>query len=393
MFCFFRNLFIIGLACVLIGGLFLRDFKPGNQSHRSTQAVYSVSSQDNLSLDLFFNAVNTNQTTNESFLLTAVEQSILGSKESIEIFMYSIDSMYLVDLLNEATERGVKVDVYTDWKKRKYTNLHFPKSRSKVKLHYLNKDAPELENRSFYMHHKAVIIDNKELYWGSNNLTWFQDEFDPGFMIRTQDKDFLAAINLELDNIRKGVSTIDKLSLSKYNPYLAEIEYADSKIEFWRSPGYKSYSVRNKIIEIINESKEDLKLMMWYLTDYKVFTALMSKVKQGLNVTILIDNFTVENENSVFYKNLSFLSQFPNVQILQDSVNQNLIDFSRVPADFNSFFHFHTLISDNSVIVTGSNNWSYGGFFTNDELTLITDNKLIISEFINVFEYFKDLFS
>ena len=46
------------------------------------------------------------------------------------------------------------------------------------------------------------------------------------------------------------------------------------------------------------------------------------------------------------------------------------------------------MIIDNQKIIFGTNNWSTWGFYKNDEDTILTNNKYLVTEFQKTFDYF-----
>ena len=55
-----------------------------------------------------------------------------------------------------------------------------------------------------------------------------------------------------------------------------------------------------------------------------------------------------------------------------------------------SIFHHNYLIVDNQVVLTGTANWTYGGFFFNDENTLIFYSEDIAQQFTAEFAEYLD---
>ena len=67
------------------------------------------------------------------------------------------------------------------------------------------------------------------------------------------------------------------------------------------------------------------------------------------------------------------------------------LEQENVRDDFNSFVHHHTLIVDDELVFTGTNNWSQGGFYYNDESIIVTDVQNVVDAYIKQFDYFVDL--
>jgi len=317
-------------------------------------------------------------------------KDLVSAQKSVEIFVYSFNDPNLFLQLDALAKKGIEVTIYTDYVKQTFLGPVLQKMDTGVNVIYLNKQFKTLSEAAYSMHHKTVIIDNTIAYWGSNNLTWFQEDFDPGFMLRTTNENFLNVLNKDLDIIRRGISGYTKLALKNYNPFVARFDLESEFYEFWRSPGYKQFSMRDRLIELIDNSESSIKLMAWYLTDRDILSSLINAAKRGVNITMLLDDFAASRKDSAIKLNKGVFKSFKNVEIIFDTKNQDLVDFEQVmDPNFNSFLHFHTLIIDSEILFTSSNNFSRRGFFFNDELALITNQSKLLKDFSEYFDFMK----
>ena len=354
------------------------------QSIEQIQPNVNLTVNENLDFDVLFNIGGAS--ISESLI-----NDIVQAEQSIEIFMYSFNDPNLFLFLDKVAKSGVEVTIYTDNVKKTFFNSISKMGEFDVSVVYLNKQFTSLEEASYSMHHKAIIIDNKITYWGSNNLTWFQDSFDPGFMIRTTSKEFLQVLSLDLDIIRSGVSGYEKLALRNYNPFLGYINAPDSFYEFWRSPGYKQFSMKDRMVELINNAEYTIDLMSWYITDREIVYSLVNAAKRGVRIRMLLDDFAAQQKDTAINYKSNIFDSFANVEIVYDTKNQSLVDFDMVgDPDFNSFLHFHTLVIDSKELFTSSNNFSRRGFFYNDEFALISNDKFLVESFMEYFVYMRD---
>ena len=162
------------------------------------------------------------------FLKKEVLQSIREAKSHVELFLFSFASPSVYKLLNEKMDEGLTVDLYVDRGFLiEFEDEEFVEHEN-FYLHVI--DNLRMENQSIYMHHKFVLIDQRTLFWSSNNLSWYQDVFDPGFFIEIKNLLLIDFLNVELERLRRGQTGISKLRVGSYNPFLADLQFAD---EFW----------------------------------------------------------------------------------------------------------------------------------------------------------------
>jgi len=373
-------LFALGVGASNSNLFNVTDLQSVNYNEEKIKPISHKTLEELVDFDVFFNIGG------KSFY-NSLLSDLDSATHSVEIFVYSFNDPGLFFELHKLAEKGIDVKIYTDNVKQTFFGPVLAKFDTKVQVEFLNTQFKNLEEAAYSMHHKVVIIDNKITYWGSNNLTWFQDDFDPGFMLRTLDKNFLDVLNIDLDIIRHGISGYKKLALKNYNPFVAKFDSGNTFYELWRSPGYKQFSMRDKLIELINNSTNSIDLMAWYLTDRDVLHSLLDAAERGLAIRILLDDFASKTDDSAIKYNTTLFDKFSNVEIIFDSKNQDLVDFDQVgDPNFNSFLHFHTLIIDSNILFTASNNFSRRGFFFNDEFALITNEQSLLNEFSQYFE-------
>ena len=90
---------------------------------------------------------------------------INGANESIDIAVYSINNLNIIEQLLNAKDRGVKIRILTD-------RLQAFGKSSKVKLlHDIGFDI-KIHSKDRIMHHKFAIFDNQKAVEGSFNWTY-----------------------------------------------------------------------------------------------------------------------------------------------------------------------------------------------------------------------------
>jgi len=319
------------------------------------------------------------------------------ARKSIEVAMYSFNSEALRDEIYQANERGVEVTLIFNERKKEQHDIVFVDLPENIKRFDLGKDA---EDQVGLMHHKFVVIDRgkktQKLITGSLNWTNLQEKFDPGCLFVTADKEIIATYGEEIDRLKSGISESQKLRVENYRPWAKRINYQDSFVDLWLSPGVKSNSIKQEIIDLIDNAKKNIKIIIWQATDFDIAKAIIKKASEGAKVKIITEDFNIWQKPSIFPYLLQKTGKagLKNIEIIDDTWRtidlKNEIPDPTDGAAFNSFIHRHTLIIDDQVVLFGTNNWSKNGAYNNDENIIITNNKDIVSSFLKSFTYHYD---
>jgi len=129
--------------------------------------------------------------------------------------------------------------------------------------------------------------------------------------------------------------------------------------------------------------------MIWDFTDERIAQALIKKSLAGVKVRIIAEDTNAYTPHSMipFLLSKKEKNNLSNIEIILDTKSKMLIT-ERVPGGFNPYLHQHTMIFDGKTTVFGTNNWSFWGFYRNDEDMLITNNAYLTNEFQKTFNFF-----
>lgn len=309
-----------------------------------------------------------------------VVSGIERAEKSIELAMYSFDSLVIRDALIRAADRGVAVKIIFSSKHEVGENNFFSEAQDKIQLKFL-------DQKKGYMHHKFMIVDggqpSQELFFGSYNFTEIQDKFDPSFLMITKRPEIVSLFGEEFDRLDNEDSWLSKKTLS-YNPFKARIIYPEGFLEIWFLPENNNYSLKSKMISLIKEAKNSLQIMIWLLTDNDLASAFLYQAKK-IPVSIITDDFNWSAKGSFFpiMEKQKQRQEITNLQFVTDEKrNQEVLKFFP-DSDLNSFLHHHTLIIDDDLVIFGTNNWSGGGFLRNDESVMISNLDNLVLAFKN----------
>ncbi len=327
--------------------------------------------------EIYFN----NEETNKIFSNTIIE-NISAANTSIEMAIYSIDLKDVISTLKQKSNEGIAVTLVVPTSKiQKYQNLF---NDSKVNLIGVGNVQENGEN---LMHHKFILIDaegvNKKILFGGTNFTGYQEKYDSSYLMETADSEIISTFKKEFDLLSNGKNGFNKFFDSNYYVYSKKINYNNGFIELWFGPGTKKYSIKDRMIDLISQSKKSIQIIIWNFTDNDLYREILKSAGLGVTTKIITDDSNIWSSESVIKKNSI-------IETVSDSFTSlKLIDVikkdSLVGDDFKPYIHHHFMIVDDSILLTGTNNWSEGGFYLNDESILVTNISSLIKEFSDVF--------
>ncbi|MDX9779372.1 MAG: phospholipase D-like domain-containing protein [Patescibacteria group bacterium] len=354
-----------------------------------TYQAQQNNSADTLQAQIFFNNNELDQTF-EKIIAEALDEA----QDSIDIAMYSFNIFALKRDLYRAHERGVNVNIILSQNKYKQHQMIFDDLPQSIAITHVG--SQDDDYLSQYMHHKFIIVDkgtkNQKLITGSVNLTEYQILFDPSYLFITSDPYIIQTYTEEFNRLSQGYSGPDKLALNNYQPWAQHIDYQDSFLDIYFSPGFKENNINTKIAKLIAQAKEDIKIMAWQASDQNIAREIIKQAKQGLSISIIADDTNFADRYSIFPYLLRVKQEYQldNLEIITDTW-KSLDLYEEIPNElvgndfFNSFFHHHALIIDHHLVLFGTNNWSNMGSKINDENIMISNNEYLVNNFEKVF--------
>ncbi|MBD3311002.1 MAG: DUF1669 domain-containing protein [Candidatus Magasanikbacteria bacterium] len=348
------------------------------------KAGQNISTNTNFTGKLYFN-----DQPNTNIFTDLITNRIREAENNIDLVQYSIDNDLIKKELDEAYENGVDISLILDvGKLSQHKHLFGTTTTYPIK----NIGSGNLI-KGDHMHHKFSIFDfgleKQKLLFGSFNYTRLQENYDPSFVLETSDPYIISAFNNEQNLLENGIRGYDKLHHDNYKPLIKKINYKNGFVEVWFSPGFKKNSIKQRILELIDSAEKKIDIIIWQLTDYDIAEALAKKASQGVYIRLISDDYYIWSENSSIPKLADFDENNKNIEIISDlyrtwdpnGIIENNTEY------FNPYIHQHTLIIDEKTVLSGTNNWSYNGFFKNDESILVSNVDFWINGFINSFNY------
>ncbi|MDQ3021041.1 MAG: phospholipase D-like domain-containing protein [Bacteroidota bacterium] len=247
------------------------------------------------------------------------------------------------------------------------------------------------------MHAKYFIVDNENLFIGSQNMDWraLIHIHELGARIKNKelansfselfatDWEYCGEIfsNQIYGNYSNSSNTVT-INSNKYGNIILYPAFSPIKLNF-----QTMNSEEEELLKIINNVKDSLLIQMYsYSPKAKneknyydtLDNALRDAASRGLKIKIIFSDWAIRDAAIDFIKNLSTVN---NVQIKFSSIPQfseGFIPFSRVD-------HCKYFIADNFISWISTSNWEWGYFYNSRNATLIIENVKINSELSEVF--------
>jgi phosphatidylserine/phosphatidylglycerophosphate/cardiolipin synthase-like enzyme len=241
------------------------------------------------------------------------------------------------------------------------------------------------------MHHKFLLIDRglpgAELFFGSYNFTYLQEKYDPCFLLETTRPEIISIFGEEFDRLVQNYHGTKKLVVSP-DPFAARIKYPEGYLEIWFSPQPASGGLKERMLGLIKVAKSEIKAMIWDFTSRDLAGGLADAAGK-IPVSIITDDYNYSLPSSAFNYLTAEKAKhgLTKLEVTTDARrNQEIKDNFKIN-DLNSFLHHHLLLIDGRIAVFGTNNWSYNGFYNNDESIMVTDLPALVKPFSDVWDF------
>jgi len=279
-----------------------------------------------------------------------IVDDIRSATNSIYLAIYEMTNDKFKDALINAYQNGIEVVVMTDDDHKDDEDMTELKS---VGIPVYD------DEKSALMHNKFLIIDEKIVWSGSSNYTYYGFYRNYENDVRIEDEEIAKFYKKEFDElISKDI---------KHDVYDSDM------IDIYFSP---EDDFKSKLISLINSASKKIYFMIYAFTDQDVADALIDASQRGVEVSGVFDEDFNQNQYSKY-----------------DYLKDAGID---VKIDGNSFLlHDKVMMFDDSIVVTGSYNFTISANSKNAENSLIiTDDKIYKEyedEFFKIYDEAKSL--
>ncbi len=387
-----KNLIILNLALVALaaplywgsGWLQANVFKTSGQAVEKENLTpqNTVVSTDALDLKIYDNF--SNGQIPGRFQKMVIEH-INNAREEIIIAMYAFDIVEIRDALIAAKNRGVKIKLLYTAAKSENINPFLAGLAEEISLIRIGEN---IDSVNYSMHHKFMLIDpeteNRSLLAGSWNWTSLQEELDPNLLMETSNREIIESYRREAERLATGNNGYFKFRLTDFRPWSDLITFSNARVEVWFSPGRDKYSIQNRVISMIDAAQQQIDIANTIIDSSFIADGILKKAGAGVKVRVIFNREGVDNQQPLlgYLKKHKEQRKLANLEIViggEEKANE-LGQFS--------IFHHHFMVVDGYKVLTGTANWTYGGFFLNDEDFLVIESAEIAQKFSEIFDYY-----
>ena len=266
-----------------------------------------------------------------------------AATQSIDVCMYELNLPMVLGRLLDAHARGVRVRVAVSphSKPTPYNETVYEQYEQLEKeglIHYT-------KNKSGLMHNKFMVADGEAIWTGSYNLTVNDTQFNDNNAITMSNRLLAANYATEFEEIWAGIHGRKKGSPTP-NP---SIVISNTTVQSLFSP---EDDMEQAIVDEIARATNSIYIMAFGMSDDEIFVALSNKVAAGVGVYALFDTELARQKSS-----LSLPLRVAGATVRISSNNGQM--------------HHKVMVIDQSVVITGSANFSRSAFEGNDENVLI----------------------
>jgi len=280
-------------------------------------------------------------------------KAIDSARLTVDVAVYSFSLPSIRDALIRAHQRGVQVRLVVE---SDNMERFVPQRLKDAGIPILG------DRREGLMHNKFIIIDKSEVWLGSMNFTISGAYEDNNVLMRIRSVKVAENFTKEFEEMYLEDSFGDNIRTETPNP---QTTVNGIQIDTYFSPDDK---VQPNLVDIINEANESIYFMAYSFTSDPIGDAVRQRAQDGVTVAGVMDSEQVES----------------NIGTEFGAFRQAGLD---VYADGGTGqMHHKTIIIDESIVITGSYNFTNSAEVRNDEFVLVIYNEEIAKYFIAEFQ-------
>ncbi len=291
-----------------------------------------------------------------------------SAQKTIDAALYRLTYQPIITALQRACTRGISVRIVTDQSSVEEFSSEYNRLQSLPCL-ILKTDASADAREHFdhTMHHKFAIIDSSIIWTGS--LNWADRElfFDANNALVIRDERIAQLFTTEFNEMflkdRFGQQKYDGKVFTQLRTYAA----GSATIGVYFTP---SGAPQKIVRDAIRNAKKSIQIAMFYFTDDLIMAELAAAQARGVQIDAVWD--------------------FRGWERFEDSEIDDALHLGMGVVDaLPGLVHNKFAVIDDTLVITGSTNWSDSGFFSNDENLLVIESSEIAAQFSRHFERLK----
>ncbi len=286
-------------------------------------------------------------------------QFIDGAQSSIHIASFEFNLPLVADALIAAKARGVDVRWVTDDE----NGLDIDGNENRGQFTRLMAGGIEVKDdagRSALMHNKFWIFDRQITWTGSTNITVNGIYKQNNNVIVIRSSEISTIYEREWEEL--WTEQLGRRAPSTVNNQWAILDGTPIQVLF----SSEDHAMDN-VIAIVNDAQTSIRFLAFSFTDYPLAQAMIAKAQAGVDVQGVFETFGSNSPRSEL--KTTWCAGLP---VRQDGNP--------------SFLHDKIIVIDNSIVITGSLNFSSSADEDNEENVIILDNPEIAALYLQEYQ-------
>jgi phosphatidylserine/phosphatidylglycerophosphate/cardiolipin synthase-like enzyme len=292
-----------------------------------------------------------------------VVAAVATAQKTIDITSFDLNLPSFVNAVIAAEKRGVQVRIVYDGKNgsQKLDAAQSPTGQDFDAVTTMHNAGIQLVNdgrSNGLMHDKIIIIDSKVLFMGSWNMSYNDTYRNNNNMLEITDPTLVANYQAKFNElfVAKQFGTHAKVGAGT-----SQLTIGGIRVLNYFSP---VDNVMDKLVGLVNGAQKSVRFMIFTYTDQNLANAMIARYQAGVDVAGVIENRGA--------------SQGALVPLACAKVP--------VKVDGNKYtMHHKVIIIDNSIVVTGSFNFTKSADTANDDNVLVIYDPAVAQQYLDEF--------
>ncbi len=289
---------------------------------------------------------------------------INNAQKTIDVTSFDLNLPSFVDALVSATQRGVQVRVVYDGKNGSQTlaAAQSPTGQDFDAIAAMQGAGIQLVNggrSSGLMHDKMIIIDSRILFMGSWNMSYNDTFRNNNNLLEITDPTLIANYQAKFDELVAGGHFGTHATVGAQTPQLT---IDGVQVSNYFSP---VDHVSDKLVALVNDAQHSVRFIIFTYTDKNLAAAMIGRFQAGVDVAGVIENRGASQGAFVPL----FCAKVP------------------VKLDGNKYtMHHKVIVIDESIVVTGSFNFTKSADTENDDNVLVIYDPGVAKQYLDEFD-------
>ncbi len=299
---------------------------------------------------------------NPDALAGSIEEKLIGfiddAQTSVHIAAFEFNLTPVAEALIAAQQRGVEVRWVTD--DENGLDYDIQPGRGQFGIMQAAGIGVRDDDRAALMHNKFWIFDRQSVWTGSTNVTVNGIFKQNNNVLVLRSPEIAAMYEREFAEMWSG--QFGRRAPSDLNHQWADLNGTPIQVIF----SAEDNALAN-LIALVSEAQTSIRFLAFSFTDDGLAQAMIDRARAGVDVKGVFETF---GSNSEYSELKTF--QSAGVPVRQDGGD--------------SILHHKVIVIDNSIVVTGSLNFSANADENNEENVVILENAEIAAEYLREFD-------